>query len=917
MTSGYQEVYSDVASQRKSISEKRKQLNQPVVGGSAKQQRIVMRRVVRSPSYHKYAEEKRRSLSELSSAESSLSSYESKIREYEKQGYDVERTPEGELRFSKQVYHPGERVVVGPREQSVVVKWEKYQDGRVVDSGSVRTTNVRYDSVAAELERRGRSITEVTAVGGGRTYKTDEGYYTTEDVVLAKAEPIYSTVDVSRDEKQLGDVTVRHIGMDKKLDLGFGRRDIKKTSTNDAELAMIRQSNISRVDTMREMTKSAIVAYYAIPEEERKMIEAGLSPGERLAKKYGENRLDIYVAKHIEDIGIPGLIAGVQTLTGIDKDAWSKLNERYASEFLLSARKKNESILNYTSRFWTSEEAIRNVYIPIATVGAGYVAKPFMVGAKTISTTSKLFPITSRLVYYAPSISKIMITGVIGTTAAQVIMNPSESSLIIGRNISSLTKMYGGFYSGGKLYKYVHPRIIYESYWTGTQYEQNILDSLHKRSVLSSQYKPYEFGSPSSRFTAEIKPSWQKFPYVPKTPVEVHTMTFGMKDTSGSNQAFFVKKHMVSSRDISQFESSPITIKIREKITGGKEFNVYKTKDFTFNVFSGEVSVKGSTSRVIGFSSSRYLGDVSSDVAAYRTYSYSSSLDYVGKPSISRGITFSKTFYNEPEVTLGFSSGKTTKYQFFDVSKVIKSSLKSKESFGGYAGFDYGGLQTKLVDDVIMPGGIHTDVGLKIELSSPFSSLRTKQLNYINQVESSYPISSHWKDVFLSKSILPVSVDLQIQKNLSLSTQKLDVVSSTKTMQINLNIEKDIQKQINLSLSGSSTKSLSASTQKMESLSIVKQLQVQQQKTKLQSKQLFVNLLDVSTMPSSGRNEKFYYEQGVSTRVEPPPIIPFYFDLPESEVKKPKKTRQTYNKMMKGYRYRSWKVPTMKEFIGM
>ena len=49
MSDGYAEVHGDIASQRKIIRERKTQLDKPVVGGTAKQQRVAMRRVKRSP----------------------------------------------------------------------------------------------------------------------------------------------------------------------------------------------------------------------------------------------------------------------------------------------------------------------------------------------------------------------------------------------------------------------------------------------------------------------------------------------------------------------------------------------------------------------------------------------------------------------------------------------------------------------------------------------------------------------------------------------------------------------------------------------------------------------------------------------------------------------------------------------------
>ena len=102
MSTGYQEIYGEIGSQRKQISNQRSELAKPVVQGTAKQRRVVMRRVKRTPEYGRDVRAKREYSSELDVAERELAEHESKVREYEQQGYKVSKKDD-QYRFTKKV----------------------------------------------------------------------------------------------------------------------------------------------------------------------------------------------------------------------------------------------------------------------------------------------------------------------------------------------------------------------------------------------------------------------------------------------------------------------------------------------------------------------------------------------------------------------------------------------------------------------------------------------------------------------------------------------------------------------------------------------------------------------------------------------------------------------------------------------
>ena len=248
MTNGYEKVRQDIAGQRGQIAERRRSLAKSVVGGSAKQRRISMRRVVRTPEHRSYVKAKKEELSALGSAEAELAEYETKVAEYETEGYTVKQTDKG-LQFSKTIRKKKTSSrFSGPAR---MVRW-------VDSSGKSKTTHAyasNVGTVVKQIQGWGGSIVKIQGQGSG-VPGSGKVYY--------EAKTVYETIAPMQTGKQLGELTVHHIGMDKKLDLGFGKQKRVGEPTSDAELAMIRQSDISRLDVTKELTQERITRYEAM-----------------------------------------------------------------------------------------------------------------------------------------------------------------------------------------------------------------------------------------------------------------------------------------------------------------------------------------------------------------------------------------------------------------------------------------------------------------------------------------------------------------------------------------------------------------------------------------------------------------------------------------------------------------------------
>jgi len=116
------------------------------------------------------------------------------------------------------------------------------------------------------------------------------------------------------------------------------------------------------------------------------------------------------------------------------------------------------------------------------------------------------------------------------------------------------------------------------------------------------------------------------------------------------------------------------------------------------------------------------------------------------------------------------------------------------------------------------------------------------------------------------------------------------------------------------------------SIQKSLSSSLTKQLQMQQQLQKTQLTQITTVQPIITSVPftvftttSQPATYKQIIEISPPSKVIKPPYRPppFYFDIPEGKTKRRRKKKKDMDMYGKGYRFRSWKVPTLKQLIGI
>jgi len=378
-----------------------------------------------------------------------------------------------------------------------------------------------------------------------------------------------------------------------------------------------------------------------------------------VTRTYGSERLDLYYAKGAQDWGLPAAIAGFQTVTGIDRNAWENLHEQYASEIMDYTRKPGESPLEFTGRFWTSEQAITNVYIPALTFGVGYAAKPYMLGLKEVNRASRLGGMAARAGYYGSKYNRSIKVGmgalIGGSISYGVVSNPDAIPLVLGRSVADLGKFGAGFSAGCKAYSMKNAGVIQKMNWAGSEYEGMVTDLSRQSAVMESQYRPFEWGSPETHHTVMIGQTYAKIPYVPKNPPEVHSFTVGLK-SEGNEEMFLLNKITVSSDTGEVVVKTPIRVK-QGDVVQKTEFGTMSKKgeDITVDFFTGKVLKKGEFGETFtGFSFAEDVGEFKDFVV---TKSYGKT--FLGSDSAilqkgrypdsmtSRSTSLSKTIYGE------------------------------------------------------------------------------------------------------------------------------------------------------------------------------------------------------------------------------------------------------------------------------
>jgi hypothetical protein len=502
----------------------------------------------------------------------------------------------------------------------------------------------------------------------------------------------------------------------------------------------------------------------------------------------------------------------------------------------------------------------------------------------------------------------------IGTTAAQITMNPEHTALLGGRAAASYAKIAGGFKAGSGLWEMRH-----------------------------------------AKFMADLNK------YV----------TVGRVNPDNPYEGFYLSKSKAGNRLVFQ---SPHTIYIKEagkkvlvQVSTGQSVGPYgKSQWFTSINTSKVVGNVGSSKDII---ISKLYG-ISSRIAS-PTSNYMKGLDprlkaivNVGsriksalkfKPDMTyyKGLGISKTVYGETaqitkgagdvshffkniddpaERIIGFSKVKTfTKNRFnelipkdeiFNIHNVVKPPMKAGSSFGGGSmGFDYSSGLGEMTpkSGLFMPGGGGSGtVGqLKIDLPSPFPPTHVNA-GLVSAMDPVLIIHPRWMGVVqriqgpqlntTKQELSMLSTNLSLSKimNMSKLDFKSEIIKKTHSVSIQKNILRDLLKSENMQtslqkhLQSTITKQdlltsqitqqnlLSDQVSFSQSLQVQDQMQLQLQQTQLLS----------------------MYQFGFASIPPPPPIFyPFWITTDPK-----KKKKNPFDNLWLGeYKFRSVKVPDIFE----
>jgi len=188
---------------------------------------------------------------------------------------------------------------------------------------------------------------------------------------------------------------------------------------------------------------------------------------------FGTSRL---VAGSAMELGIPALFSGAASLVTRDSKYWENEVNRQREKALNLSIHKGETgtdVLKYAGRFWTSPESVESFYLPVATLGVGYVYTGVKAGATGAVTTGRL-AITgakhgSKII---KTMDKVLLgAGIVGsaTSGASIGssfayehagMLPRGSGITaVGKTATGWTLAAGGFMTGQSMYmsKYTAP----------------------------------------------------------------------------------------------------------------------------------------------------------------------------------------------------------------------------------------------------------------------------------------------------------------------------------------------------------------------------------------------------------------------------------------------------------------------------
>jgi len=569
------------------------------------------------------------------------------------------------------------------------------------------------------------------------------------------------------------------------------------------------------------------IGFYKSFQEGQKPVQ----PYDVLKQTRGESTakllLGTYAASPLGGYGIPFLFAGVGEALGF-KGSITQTREQYATSVLQFKQSKGEKTEDYLYRTAISPDVIFGIYVPVITFGVGsaigYFAEPIAesVAARYVSYlgTKKVLSIAGKSLTVGTAVKVGVTVGIGGYTGFQIYQQPEQTPMILGRLTAVLGTSYVAGVSGvsfGRSLSY-KPGMNF----SGTAYESYVSDVSRRPAVLESQYRSYEFGSPSTHYQTTITPFYERIPYVPITPTKLHFTERIFSPTDGeAYQSFILQRPTVSKRTMSY--SIPHQ-------TG---------EEGTFFSYGKQMTKQGYVKDISEFSYSKLYAS-SGDIDIYKTWNFGKN-GYHGT-SVNKLVfgdtsiptkTGLMTIKSPVDISFISSRQQSVFYDVYGLGKEYRRVFDvTTDSFsGGSMGLDTTGVKGfQGATDFRLPGG-SSDLFAKTRgYQGAFPKMISRKgiaLSDIESLEYGIQSSARWTGAIPRATVLSKVTTKPLSSLLSfnvLGTQSKNILSVQRQPSLNLskhlNVQSSAQYSLSLSVQSSLQDVLSLQVQRIGQINI-------------------------------------------------------------------------------------------------
>lgn len=237
--------------------------------------------------------------------------------------------------------------------------------------------------------------------------------------------------------------------------------------------AMVAEKQIERQTAKAEKMAQDIITYakagYKIEKTKKGFLISQPKSSEVLQYVWGERAGERMFSVSMMEVGLPSFFSFIGYKLTRQTSFVEAEKERLSQKALELTRKPNESLEQYTTRFWSTPHIVQDVYIPIATFG---ISTAVGYGLKTASMTTRELSILSKMgyaskvwqpVHIATKVIPVAVGSyLLGTTAYDIIISkPEERPYKLGQTVRLTAIGIAGAKLGGEIaYARVKPHII-------------------------------------------------------------------------------------------------------------------------------------------------------------------------------------------------------------------------------------------------------------------------------------------------------------------------------------------------------------------------------------------------------------------------------------------------------------------------